>query len=260
MADADRNALHVKDDAGSDVTDTEDYEEADDDDAADEELAAFDAKLALALGTKPAGEDLASDDNGESTDDDMNDEQMEALDAQLVQVFKEREKATSQKSQKKDAKEAIINFKCRVLELLEIFIKQQHNSALALDLLLPLLRVIRNTTSKLVSSKACELIKDYARFCKGKNVPEAEDTTPLLDKLHSIHNEAMKEGSNAYISACSQASLLIVRILAAQDRDNLRQVIATYASTQERLLFDPYCKVKVSFFLDWLNWCAQARK
>ena len=255
------NQLQVGDGSGSDAIDTEDSEEdMDDDNAADEELAAFDAKLALALGTKPSGEDPVSDDSANSTDDEMNDEQMEAIDAQLVQVFKEREKITSPKSQKKDAKETFVNFKCRVLELLEIFIKQQHASALALDLLLPLLRVIRNTTSKLVSRKACDLIKDYARLCKGKTVPDVEVRIPLMDMLHSIHSEAMKEGSNAFTSACSQASLLIVRVLAAKDRENLRQVTATYAGTQERLLFDPQCKVKVSFFLDWLNWCAQARK
>ena len=261
MPDADFDRLLVEDEADSDAGDgKEPAEDSDDDDTTDGELAAFDAKLALALGTRPPGDDLASNESGESIDEDMNDEQMEAIDAQLVQVFRERKKVTGQKSQKKDAKEAIINFKCRVLELLETFIKQQHASALALDLLLPLLRVIRSTTSKMVSSKACDLIREYARSCKGKNVPDAKNKAPLLDLLHSIHNEAAKEGSNTFTSACSQASLLLVRVLSAQDRNSLRQVTAIYASTQERLLFDPQCQFKVSFFLDWLNWCAQARR
>ena len=257
MADAEFNQLQAENKVGSKVTSEE---ESDDDHSVDEELAAFNAKLAQALGTRPPGEDLATNASDEMTDEGMNDEQMEAIDAQLVEVFKERKKVTSKKSEKKDAKETIINFKCRVLELLEIFIKQQHASALALDLLLPLLRVIRNTTSKLVSSKACDLVRDYARACRGKNVPDDENKNSLLDVLHSIHQEAMKEGSNAFTGACSHASLLIVRVLATQDRENLRQVTATYATTQERLLFDSQCRVKVSFFIDWLNWCAQAKK
>lgn len=266
LADGSFTQLQTEDEAGSDLADAEESssyasgEEIDDDGASDDELAAFDAKLAQALDTKLPGEDHADNDSGESTDEDMNDEQMDAVDAQLVEIFKERKKVISKKSQNKDAKETIINFKCRVLELLEILIKQRHASALALDILLPLLRVIRTTTSKLVSSKACDLMRDYARYCKGKHVPEVENKDAILDLLHSIHSEAAKQGSNAFTSACSQASLLIVRILAAQDRENLRQVVAAYASTQELLLFDPQCKVKVSFLLDWLNWCAQARK
>ncbi len=266
MADASITQLQIEDEAGSDLADAEGSskdasgEENDDNGVSDDELAAFNAKLAQALRTKPLAEDRASNDSGDSTDEDMNDEQMAAVDAQLVEIFKERKRITSKKSQNKDAKETIINFKCRVLELLEILIKQRHASALALDILLPLLRVIRTTTSKLVSSKACDLMKDYARFCKGKHVPDVKDKDAILDLLHSVHNEAVKEGSNAFTNACSQASLLLVRILAAQDRENLRQVVAAYASIQERLLFDPQCKVKISFLVDWLNWCAQARK
>ncbi len=265
LADSNFTRLQSEDETNPDLAGAEgsskdaSEEEVDDDGVTDDELAAFDAKLAQALKTKPLGEDPAHNDSGESTDEDMNDEQMEAVDAQLVEIFKERKKITSTKSLKKDAKETIINFKCRVLELLEIFVKQQHASVLALDILLPLLRTIRSTMSKSVSGKACELIRDYARLCKGKQVPHAEDKDAMLEVLHSVHSEAMKEGSNAFTSACSQASLLIVRVLAAQDRANLRQVVAAYSSTQERLLFDPQCKVKVSFFLDWLNWCAQAR-
>ena len=254
------------DEAGSDIPSSEtppiasSNEDTDDDNVDEGDLAAFEAKLAQALGTKPSGKDTESSNESESTSEDMNDEQMEALDAQLVKIFRERKKVTSKKHQLKDAKETIVNFKCRVLELLEIFIKQKYASPLSLDLLQPLLKVIRTTTSSLVSSKACGLIRDYARLCKGKNVPYNENKDAIFDVLHSVHDEATKEGSNAYTSACSQASLIVVRVLDTQDRENLRQVAATYARTQERLLFDPQCKVRVSFFLDWLNWCAQVRK
>ena len=235
-------------------------QESDDDGTDDGELAAFEAKLAQALGTNPSGEDAGSRDDNESTDEDMNDEEMEAVDVQLAKVFKERKQATSKKVEKRNATETIVNFKCRVLELLEIFIKQRHASTLAINILPPLLVVIRTTTSKLVSNKACGLIRDHARLCKGKNVLRTEERDGMLDVLRSIHEEAAKDGSNAFTSACSQASLLLARVLAAQNSENLREVAATYAHTQERLLFDPQCKVKVSFFLDWLNWCAQTRK
>lgn len=226
----------------------------------DDELAAFDAKLAQALGTGSTKKDGEANSDDEPSDEDMEDEQMEALDEQLAKVFKERKIATSKKSQRKDAKERIINFKCRVLELLEIFIKEQQTNPLGLKLLIPLLTTIRTTQSNLVSKKACDLIREYSRLCKGKNLPTATDQDSTFDLLTATHSEATREGSNAYTSACSQTSLLLVKVLVAQDREHLRRVVLQYAATQERFLFDPQCKVKTSFFSDWLNWCNSARK
>lgn len=225
----------------------------------DDELAAFDAKLAQALETGPINrnEPLSSDDK--PSDADMDDDQMEALDEQLAKIFKERKIASSKKSQRKDAKEAIINFKCRVLELLEVFVKEQHTTPLGLKLLIPFLTTIRITKSNLVSKKACDLVREFARLCKGNNVPYVEDPDAVFDLLATIHAEAMREGSHAYTSACSQASLLVVKVLMARDRENLRRVVRRYATTQESFMFDPKCKVKTSFFSDWLNWCNSAR-
>ncbi|KAL8699441.1 MAG: hypothetical protein Q9201_006006 [Fulgogasparrea decipioides] len=243
-----------------DHTASEGSEDTDDSEAEDnEELAVFDMKLAQALKTKPlnADPDAASDES--SSDEDMDDEQMEALDDHIATMFKERKKIVSKKTQKKDAKETIVNFKCRVLELLEIFVKKRHVDILALELLMPLLTAIRSTTSSLVSGKACTVVRDYGRLCKGKAVPQIGDKSEIVKLLKAVHAEAMLESSNAHAGACSQASLLLVKILAAADRDNLRKVVKIYAGTQETMLLDPKCRVKMSFFTDWLNWCSTAR-
>lgn len=230
-----------------------------DSDASDTELAAFNAKLAQALGTRPGNEDLTADDSG-SSDEDMNSEQMEALDDHLKEVFRERKKVNSKKTEKKDAKETVVNFKCRVLDLLEIYAKQQHANRLALSLLLPVLKCIRTTTSPQVSSKACNVMREYARVCKGDRVPGIADTDAIFDLLGSVHAEAMKEGSNAYVSAYSQASLLLVKVLVAHDRECFRRVLRIYGDTQEKYVLDAHCKVKPAFFTDWQNWCTSARK
>lgn len=240
----------------SDDEETSFSEAQNDEHESDAELVAFDAKLAQALGNRSTEDDGAAIGNDEFTDEEMNDEQMEALDEQLEKVFRERKKVMSKKSQKKDAKEAIVNFKCRVLELLEIFIKHQNARLLTLDLLVPILTTIQSTTSTLVSARACGLIKTYTKVCKGKNLPDAKDTDPIFDLLEKVHNQATKDGSNAYTSSCSQASLLVVKVLVAQDRENLRRILLIYSETQARALLDPQCRVKVSFFSDWLNWCS----
>lgn len=232
---------------------------ADDSDGPDEELAAFDAKLAQALGTRPGNADRGAE-SSSSSDEDMDDKEMEALDEHLEKVFQERKKITSKKTEKKDAKETIVNFKCRVLELLEIYVKQQHGNTLALTLLLPILTITRKTQSPLVSTKACNLMREYARGCKGDGLPSIEDADAVFDLLEAVHTEATNEGSNAHATACSQASLLLVRVLVAHNRECLRRVVKIYAGTQEKTLFASSCKVRTSFFTDWQNWCAQARK
>ena len=247
------------DDQSTKTTNT-DEDNADDNSAAAEELAQFDAKLAMALGTRSAMDDLNAKGTQDSSDEDMNDEQMEAVDEQLEKVFREQKKITVQKTENKDAKEAIVNFKCRVLELLDIYVKQEHTSPLALQLLVPLLEAIRNTKSGLVSGKACDLIGIYFKICRPGSFPIISDPAATLELLRIVHSQAGKEGSNAYSSACSRVSLLLVKILAAKDRENLRHVEALYSQAHESFMLDPKFKVKPSFFSDWLNWSVSARK
>ncbi|KAL9013896.1 MAG: hypothetical protein Q9173_001443 [Seirophora scorigena] len=220
--------------------------------AGNEELAAFNMKLAQALKTRPANANYVAASDNESSDEDMDDEQMEALDEHIATIFKERKKATSKKADQKDAKETIVNFKCRVLELLDIYVKQQHRNPLALDLLLPLLTVTRTTTSSLVSSKACNLVREFGNICKTKGSPKIDSTSGVIQLLKEVHVEALREGSNAHASACNQASLFLARLLMAADRGNMRQIVKVYLGTLEAWSMDP--KGKVSFFTDWLNW------
>lgn len=232
-------------------------------DVDDDELAAFNAQLAQALGTGSVKRDGRQASDDESSDTDMDDDQMEALDEQLAKIFKNRKIASSKKFQRKDAKEAkeaMINFKCRVLELLKVFVKEQHANPLGLKLLIPLLTTIRVTKSELVLKKGCDLVREYTRLCKGENIPNVEDQDAIVDLLTMIHTEAMREGSHNYASACSQASLLVVRVLMARARGNLHQIMLRYAATQECFASDLKCKVKASFFTDFNNWCCLARE
>ena len=245
--------------AGEESDEESSNTDAADSDKGGDELAVLNAKLASIVGTRPGNEDLDAEDSS-SSDEEMTDEQMFELNASLENIFREQKKARSMKNEKKDAKDNIVNFKCRVLDLLEIYVKQEHATGLCLSLSLPILTLIRTTTSPLVSRRACDVMREYARLCKGDGVPHIKDTDSVFGLLEAVHIEAMKEGSNAHASACSQASLLLVRVLVARDREFLRRVVKVYGATQESALFDSGCKVKTSFFTDWLNWCTSARK
>ncbi|KAI7607417.1 hypothetical protein KC319_g21272, partial [Hortaea werneckii] len=163
--------------AGSENDESEDEDddssssESDSADASgDDEEAVFDRKLADALGTAKADE--GSDDD----ESDMDDEQMMALEPHLTNIFKERKKDASKKQEGKDAKENIINFKNRVLDLLNIYVKGQYGQTLALDLILPLTILVRTTTSKPTSEKAFAVLKQYFDSCsKHKTLPQPQD-------------------------------------------------------------------------------------
>lgn len=224
-----------------------------------EELAAFDAKLSQALGIH-IQQKICGDEMSSSSGEGMDDEQMERLDGHLESMFRERKKLANKRTEHRDAKENIISFKCRVLELLGVFIRHEHTSVRALGLVLPILSLIRRSSSPLVTRKACDLIREYVRLCKRDGLPVMEKSDSALDMLRSVHAEAGKDGSKAHEVACSQVSLLLVRILVAQDREHLRDIVGVYAHTQERLLFDVEFQVRPPFFTEWLNWCHTARK
>ncbi|RAK82890.1 DNA polymerase V [Aspergillus costaricaensis CBS 115574] len=250
-------------DAGSDSDNDESDDEDDDDNESsgnDLEEAIFEAKLAEALGTHRADKDLNEDDS-EGSDADMNDDEMEEIDTQLVKVFKARRDALGQKKDKKDAKENMINFKNRVLDLLEIYVKKCSSKILALDLLLPLLRLTRRSTVKQISNKAANVLREYTKHCKGAALPKLDDEIePVWELLKSIHTEATHSGPPAHASACSQASLLVVKTLVAHDRETIAGVVDVYGETRKAQLISKKCHVQPSFFTDWNNWCVSSSK
>lgn len=271
----DENMMDVDVDADSDDSDVEvveaDSGEDSDNDSSDNdndstasgedpEVAIFEAKLAAALGTHRGDEDLnAADDSG--SDSDMTDSAMEQLDNQLVKVFQARRDANNHKKDKKDARGNMVNFKNRVLDLLDIYVKKCHAKVLALDLLLPLLRLTRRSSVKQVADKAAAVVREFAKLCKGAAaVPRVDDLEPVWELLRSVHAEAGHSGPPAHAAAASQASLLLVKVVAASDRGALGGVVDVYGETRKNQLLSRKSHVQPSFFTDWNNWCVSASK
>ncbi|KAL3460236.1 DNA polymerase phi-domain-containing protein [Aspergillus heterothallicus] len=252
------NADEADDDEEVSDEDGDEKDETDEEDAA--EIAAFEAKLASALGTHRADQDLNAEES--ESDADMNDDEMDEIDTALVKVFRARRDALSKKKDKKDAKETMVNFKNRVLDLLEIYVKKCHSSLLALDLLLPLLRLTRRSSVKQISNKANTVLREYTKLCKGNAVPEleGEDLENVWAVLKDIHAEAMHSGPPAHGSGCSQASLLVVKVLVAHDKEAVGGVVDVYCETRKAQLLSRKCHVQPGLFTDWNNWCVSASK
>lgn len=261
--DEDDDSEDEDDDSKGDAVDgAEEVEEEEEEEAENDESAASDAKLAKTLGTRRADEDLLMKDIEESSDEDMDDDQMAALDVHIANIFRERKNAPNKKTQRKEAKETIILFKSRVLDLLETYIKAEYETIQPLSLLSPLLSLIRTTTHKPLADKTCSIVRTYSKLYKLATNPSTRlhpaEINIAKATLDDVHTAAGREGSNAYGAACSQASLLVAKVLInAEEKDC---VVDAYARLQNRFLGDRTCHVRTAFFSDWLNWCTSARR
>ncbi|KAK0731034.1 DNA polymerase phi-domain-containing protein [Lasiosphaeris hirsuta] len=251
-------------DAGSEVSDdsgkeSDDEKEEEDDGVVDKDQEALDA-LDTALADVLQSHRLDKDADAESDDgSDMTDSEMMAVDEKLAEIFKHQAKATSKKKGRKDAKETVVNFKHRVLDLLSIFVKKEATvlNPLAFDVLIPLLQLVRTTTTKALANKACQAVLTFSKSLKKARSSHVEaptlDTDALFALLEEIHGEASQDFSHAFAKAASTASLAVASVLCGP-RGKTEEVFQLYTQTQLRW-YRGEVKIQFSFFSDWLHWC-----
>lgn len=246
-----------EDDSEEEVNDDEEEEEEeeDDDDEANGEDAEFERKLADAL--RASGAAAGSD----SDDSDMDDEQMMALEGHLTTIFKERKKQSNKKKDNKDAKENIVNFKNRVLDLLTIYAKQEHSNPLALDLILPMITLIKTTSSRQISDKAFGLLQQYFAACnKSKKFPDLSTHAEALDLLEAVFADMRANASKLHSNACSRSSLFLAKIIINKDSKHFAEVADMYNDLQKEWYQDQKSHIQPSIFTEWTSWSIATRK
>ena len=247
--------LEEREESDDDLEDSASSNDSASPDGDDDEEAVFDKKLANALGT--AGIDDDSDYDGS----DMDDEQMMALEPHLTSIFKERQQHTSKKQEKKDAKENIVNFKNRTLDLLMIYVKNQYASLLAVDLVLPLTSLVRTTTSQATAEKSFAVLKQYFDACsKNKSLPQPEDHDACFEVLASVHEEVKLGGSKLHAYACSRSSLFLSKVLVSLDVKYYERIAEMYQKLQSEWYLDLKSKIHGSVFTEWTSWSIATRK
>lgn len=256
--DSDVEFVNLDEDSKSGDED-EDEDEAEDDKDADGPIQ-LDERIGTILKSHRLDKDM--DAISSASDGDMSDSEMLALDEKLSEVFKNRVQAKPDtKKQKKDAKQSVVNFKHRILDLLDIYVKHEAHSPLAFSVLSPLLNLMRTTNTKALSGRACETILNYQRglkkvrsAAKDDDKQEEIDTEDMLTLLVEIHEDAGKDNSHAYAKAASAASLIVASAMYTADQQAIKQVATLYANTQSRWVLGEV-KLQNSFFADWNNWC-----
>ncbi|VUC27081.1 unnamed protein product [Clonostachys rosea] len=252
------------DDGDEDDENEEDENEGEDEDEDDDQEGKKDDPVDLdeLIGNILNSHRLDKDAEAESSEDDgdMSDSEMLALDEKLAEVIRPHVKrAKDSKKQKKDAKQSVVNFKHRILDLLKIYIKNEVLNPLSFSLLVPLLNLVRTTSTKPLANRAHEIILDYRKGLKkalgNKQEFDGVSTEDLLGVLIQVHEEAGNDNSNshAYAKAASAASLIVVSAMLSIDRDSWEQAGAVYLKTEAKR-FHGKITLQRSFFDEWSNW------
>lgn len=276
-------------DEGSAGDVSDDYEASDDDESDVLDLTSkvekeTTIKLAKALGipTAESGEvkfdeiDSFGDDDEEEDSDLMDDEQMMAMDDQLAKIFKERREllsansANKKKAQAASAKQSIILFKSRVLDLLETFSKVQPHSPYNLYLLRPLVLFMNTTKDKEMGVKANKILK--TRVSKAKvtreefelHIPTLKKREAYLEKflqeIQWLQTQAGRYSSHHdHGQACGQSSITIAKSLVGLDEKYLEKVIRVYSQSLLEWATDPKNRIQTSHFSNFLSWVSTIR-
>jgi DNA polymerase phi len=226
----------------------------------DEELIQFNNMLAMTLQTtKPSVNGEEAEDT--SDDSDMDDEQMMALDPQLTKIFKQRSQITGKK-EREHAKQNMVQFKSRVLDLLAVFLDKQYSNPLSLEVLLPVLRLTRASANKQLSDKSSQLLKStFDTHSKHKAaLPVPDNVDAAWEILKGIHQETkLGAGASVHAGACSSASLHLAKVLVGVDKENYGEVVNVYAETQKQWFADRKSSLQSTLFTQFLNWSTQLR-
>lgn len=247
---------HLAEDSDDDDDDDEDEDDEDEDESVedDEDAKKLDDALAKALGTHRLDQDLNAEES--DSDADMTDSEMMALDSKLVEIFSQRKKQPNKKQEQKDAKETMVNFKNRVLDLLEIYVKKQATNPLAFGLLLPLLQLIRTTKTKQLAEKARNIILSFAKASKGAKKEGAVEVnvSEQIMLMKAIHAEASKDPSHMFAKSSSTASLLVASSLYRSDKGTVKKIATVYRDSQTAWV-EGEVNMQAAFFHEWVNWC-----
>lgn len=240
-------------------------------------------KLAKALGipTAESGEvkfdelsDLDSS-NDEYESDSMDDEQMMAMDDQLSKIFKERQdilnsvsSGNKRKTEVHEARENMIFFKNRVLDLLESFTKHHPNAEYNLKFIGPVVTLINLTMDKSLGVKAHKFLK--TRISKTKvysatgptsiqDVPEfTQWCKQLIEKLQD-QAATTKSSNHAVIASYNQSCIILAKNLIGVDSSQLEPIIDIYTNALKKWALNKNNKLQVSLFFDFINWLNDKR-
>ncbi|CCJ29975.1 unnamed protein product [Pneumocystis jirovecii] len=163
-----------------------------------------------------------------------NDQQMFELDKHIADILKQRK---NQKNKKK-----IINIKNNTIDF-----KTRNEDPIIFNLIIPLLVLIRTTSSDIILNKARNLIGN--RLCKAKINMDNLNIETIFDILKQVHGDGLKIKKKVLGTAHSQCNINLIN-----------RVLKVYFNTFNIWITKRKIKLHTSFFTDLINWGNQFKQ
>ncbi|KAJ2956399.1 hypothetical protein NQZ79_g7736 [Umbelopsis isabellina] len=256
MGDSEDDDVEVIDmNDGSESSDKEFDDEEDEEDEEDDEDENVDEELRNKIqeAMKAQGILAGSDDEDEDLED-MDDDEMEAFDEKLAEIFRQKK---VEKNDRKNAQQHVVHFKNKILELLGIFVRKNPTNALIFEIILPLLSVVRSTSStsstKHFVDKTMALLSK--RLAKNKEYPKQFDDKRVLEVLQGVHEFARTSAQKQMLEVCGSLSLYISKALMSEDGQdaNVEKVLHIYSESLTDYMTKKSSHLQPKFFLDFLQ-------
>ncbi|KAE8625100.1 hypothetical protein XENTR_v10006157 [Xenopus tropicalis] len=161
---------------------------------------------------------------GDKSDEDLDDDTMMALDENLSALFAEQKKRIQAKKDEKARirGEKILRkeFKTKVLDLIEVFVKKQPDSPLVFNIIEPLISVIEQSMNSESNQQEQDFLRKTADIfmndlCKAKRY--CKDVGELKEELHGMMErlvaKACKQSDSSVALYCFSASLYVLKVL-----------------------------------------------
>ena len=144
------------------------------------------------------------------------------------------------------------HFKNRVLDFLDIFIRNESTSPLIPTLILPLIETIKAARADEghFTQKAAHIIN--GRVANLKQMPESLDSSDdIVQQLHELHELSRKAPSSAFESTLSSASIYLSRVIAHSGRPE--EVAEAYQESLKDFVTRKGSRLNISFFQTWIK-------
>ena len=156
---------------------------------------------------------MMDDDDDDEQDAVMDDDQMAQLDDKLAEIFQQH--TSSKRKEREWIQRDTALFHNKILDLLDIYAKEQSGNILVLRLVTPLLALARGSgdTSQQVANRASQILRQ--RLCKSKDLPHGDnwDVDEVVSELKDTH-ELLRTSQDAKLADLAAAvSHLYTKVL-----------------------------------------------
>ncbi|WFD20036.1 DNA-directed DNA polymerase [Malassezia caprae] len=241
-------SMDEEEDAGLEMDEEEEEDDSDDEEEDEEDVDDNDVDPVLRSRVEEAfrASGAAGDEDDEDNDN-FDDDQMAQLDDKLAEIF--RQHTSSKRREAEIIQRDTALFHNKILDLLEMYAKEQSGNALVMRLVAPLYALSRGSgdVSQQVAHRAGQILR--ARLCKAKELPRGDlDVTGMVDELKATH-EYVRSTQDVRMAELSAAvSQLYTKVLIRHG--HLSEPVSVYEVTLHDFLERKSSPVRPSFLLD----------